>query len=248
MTEPHIRNLLGGYSLGILDPDEQRAVDQHVARCAECRVELTEVTEATELLALLPAEEARGLFAEGASPVPVVPLEDDLVLRRTLRAVRAERNSSRARRLSLVAAGVAVLVAGAVGSGYLAGHRTADQQIARPTPSVSVSPPATTLPPGSLTLTGRNQTTQVSATVNVVPVGNWVRLGVKVQGVRAGERCRIIAIPRTGAPEVAGAWVVGSRANPAAPPVQGSAAIAPSDLAAVAVETEDGRRLVTVPV
>ncbi len=71
MTEPHIRNLLGGYSLGILDADEQRSVDGHLAGCAECRVELAEVIEATEMLALLPADEARGLFADEPGPVAV---------------------------------------------------------------------------------------------------------------------------------------------------------------------------------
>jgi hypothetical protein len=245
MTEPHIRNLLGGYSLGILDADEQRSVDEHVATCAECRTELAEVTEATELLALLPADEARSLFNDDVSPVPTVPIEDDLVLRRTLRAVRAERTGARTRRLSLVAAGVAVLVAGSVGAGYLLGDRaTTAPPVARPTASASATP---TLPAGARTLSGTDPATGVTATVNVVPAGNWVRLGVKVKGVAPGERCRIVAIPKNGAPEIAGAWVVSAKPNPAAPPVQGSAAIAAADLQAVAVETEAGKRLVTVP-
>jgi len=242
MTEPHIRNLLGGYSLGILDVDEQRAVDEHIARCAECRLELAEVSEARDLLALLPAGEANELFAEDANSAPAVPIEDDLVLRRTLRAVRAERSGARNRRLAAVAAGIAVLVAGAVGSGYVIGDRSAEQQIARPTPTATASP---TLPAGARTLTATES--GVAATVNVVPAGNWVRLAVKVKGVRPGERCRLIAIDRNGVRQVAGSWVIGAKPPaPNAPGVQGSAAIAPADLAAVAVETEAGKRLVTV--
>jgi hypothetical protein len=239
MTEPHIRNLLGGYSLGILDADEQHAVDEHTATCVECRTELAEVTEATELLALLPAEEARGLFDGEAGPVPTVPIEDDLVLRRTLRAVRAENNGARTRRLSLVAAGVAVLVAGSVASGYVVGDRGGST----PPPQASSSP---TQPAGQV-LTATDATTGVAATVNLVPAGDWVRLAVKVKGVPAGERCRIIAISRNGTEQVAGSWVIGQKPPPAtAPGVPGSAAIARADLQAVAVETESGKRLVTI--
>jgi len=239
MTEPHIRNLLGGYSLGILDADEQRAVDGHLAGCAECRIELAEVTEATDLLALLPADEARSLFADEIRPVATARIEDDLVLRRTLRAVRAEQSGARTRRLSLVAAGVAVLLGGAVLGGYVVGDRTATSPVAQPSPSVTASPVGRTF---------TNTNGAVSATVNVIPAGDWVRLAVKVKGVRPGERCTLIAISRTGKQQIAGSWVIGQKPPPASSPgVQGMAAIAPADLAAIAVETEAGQRLVTVP-
>jgi anti-sigma factor RsiW len=242
MSEPHVRTLLGGYSLGILDADEQHTVDEHIAVCAECRMELAEVTEATELLALLPADEARSLFQDEETASPPVPVEDDLVLRRTLRAVRAERSSSRSRRLSLVAAGIAVLVAGSVASGYVAGDRSGSQP--GPVASGSATPSAV---PGARTISGTDAGTGVAATVNLVPVGNWVRLAVKVKGVPPGERCKIIAISKAGNEQVAGSWVIGQKPPPAsAPGVPGSAAIAPAELAAVAVETEAGKRLVTV--
>jgi anti-sigma factor RsiW len=242
MTDPHVRNLLGGYSLGILDADEQRAVDDHVAQCAECRLELGEVSEARDLLSVLPADQAQQLFVEEPPPVP---LQDDLVLRRTLRAVRAERNGARNRRLASLAAGVAVLIAGAVGAGFVLGESQVEPRVALPTPSVTA--PATTQPPGSRLLTATDPTSGVAATVNVVPAGNWVRLAVKVNGVKAGERCRLIAISRSGVEQVAGSWVIGARPPaPNAPGVPGSAAIAPADLGAIAVETEAGQRLVTV--
>lgn len=238
MSDTHVRNLLGGYSLGILDAEEKRAVDDHVAHCAECRAELNEVNEATELLALLPPEEARRLFAEESTPIQTVPLSEDLVLRRTLRAVRAERNGARVRRLSLVAAGVAVLVGASVASGYVVGD-----QPTQPPPVASASPAV----PGARLVTATDTTTGVSASVNLLPTGNWMRFAVKVKGVKPGERCKIIAIAKDGTEQVAGSWVIGQRPPPAnSPGVPGSAAIAPADLAAVAVETEAGRRLVTV--
>jgi hypothetical protein len=240
MTEPHIRNLLGGYSLGILDTDEQRAVDGHLAGCAECRAELVEVSEAKDLLALLPADEARSLFADQVRPVAAGPIEDDLVLRRTLRVVRAEQSGQRYRRLSLVAAAVAVLIGGAVVGGYVAGDRSSPGQTALPTPSATATQPGQTF---------SNTNGAVTATVNVTPVGDWVRFAVKVKGVAPGVHCRIIAISRNNSQQVAGSWVIGQRPPPATSTgVPGSAAMAPSDLAAVAIETEAGRRLVTVPV
>lgn len=239
MNETHVRNLLGGYSLGILDADEQRSVDEHIATCAECRVELSEVSEAKDLLSLLPAGEAQRLFDEAADPVPTVPIEEDLVLRRTLRAVRAERNIARTRRMSLVAAGVAVLVAGSVASGYALGERGTPA----PVPQASSSPSA----PAGQVLTGTDSATGVAATINLVPAGDWVRFAVKVKGVAPGERCRIIAISRNGTEQIAGSWVIGAKPPPAsAPGVPGSAAIARADLKAVAIETEAGKRLVTV--
>lgn len=242
MSEPHVRTLLGGYTLGILDADEQHTVDEHIAVCAECRTELAEVTEATNLLALLPADEARSLFRDEVPPEPAVPIENDLVLRRTLRAVRAERSGARSRRLSLAAAGIAVLVAGSVASGYAVGDRSGSQP--RPVASGTATPTAA---PGARTIVGTDAGTGVAATVNLVPAGNWVRIAVKVKGVPAGERCRIIAISKAGVEQVAGSWVIGQKPPPAsAPGVPGSAAIAPADLAAVAVETEAGKRLVTV--
>jgi hypothetical protein len=240
MSDTHVRNLLGGYSLGILDAEEKRAVDDHVAHCAECQVELTEVNEAKELLALLPPDEAKSLFAEDSTPIQTVPLSEDLVLRRTLRAVRAERNGARVRRLSLVAAGVAVLVGAPVASGYVVGDRPTEAP-----PVASASPAAT---PGGRLVTATDPTTGVAASVNLVPAGNWMRFAVKVKGVDPGERCKIIAISKDGKEQVAGSWVIGQKPPPVnAPGVPGSAAIAPADLAAVAVETESGRRLVTVP-
>ena len=41
MSAPeHDRSFLCPYTLGVLDPDEARAVDQHLAGCADCRAEL----------------------------------------------------------------------------------------------------------------------------------------------------------------------------------------------------------------
>ncbi|HEY3003328.1 MAG TPA: zf-HC2 domain-containing protein, partial [Kribbellaceae bacterium] len=158
MTETHVHTLLGGYTLGILDADEIRAVDEHIESCAECRDELAAVTEATALLALLPADEARSLVASEPGPQDALPAEDDLVLRRTLRAVRAERSGQQMRRLTLVAAGVAVLVGIGAATGFLAGNQSSEVSGAQPTLTATPAPSTQgavppSLPPGAKILT-----------------------------------------------------------------------------------------------
>ncbi|MFF3980706.1 zf-HC2 domain-containing protein [Streptomyces sp. NPDC001828] len=49
----HVRQLLGAYVLGALEPGEDRAVAAHLRRCAPCRAAYLEAAEASSLLALL---------------------------------------------------------------------------------------------------------------------------------------------------------------------------------------------------
>ena len=55
---PHdaIRELLGAYALGAVDPDERRRVEAHLAECPACRAELAELRAAASALPLLVAE------------------------------------------------------------------------------------------------------------------------------------------------------------------------------------------------
>ncbi len=48
-------DLLPGYALGALDPDELDLVERHLALCARCRAAASEVRRTAELLAFLPS-------------------------------------------------------------------------------------------------------------------------------------------------------------------------------------------------
>ena len=48
---------LGAYSLGLLGPEESRALERHLRWCAECRGELRRFEEVRELLGTVPPEE-----------------------------------------------------------------------------------------------------------------------------------------------------------------------------------------------
>jgi len=78
--EPADREALGGYVLGVLDPDETCQVEAHLGTCAGCRAEETLLREVRRALDEIPPE----AFLEG-------PPGDDLLLQRTLRRMRTER-------------------------------------------------------------------------------------------------------------------------------------------------------------
>lgn len=102
-----LRTALGAYLIGSLAPAERAAVERHLARCAECRAELTTLAPLPGLLGRLSPDEAR---SRALTPAP------DL-LARTLDTVRARRRAERRRLLrwrlaAAAAAAVAVVAAG----------------------------------------------------------------------------------------------------------------------------------------
>jgi hypothetical protein len=229
MTDAHETTMLGAYSLGILDPDERHAVDEHLAGCASCRAELAELTTTARLLDEVPADL---LFAD-------TPATDDLVLARTLRAMRKERSAGRMQRLTAVAASIVALVAVSAGLGIAVGRGTAQDK----GPSATASPA-----PGLLRKTASDAATGASVNASITPAAGWVRLEVKVAGVAQGERCKLIAVSDSGAREVAGSWVVSEKGAIEGTAVAGAAAVPLDDLAALEIVTFDGKSLVTVPV
>src|SRR4029453_9425976 len=95
----HDRELLGAYALGVLDPGEKHAIDEHVASCAACRPDLDELVEMKDSLGEVPPE----AFLDGP------PEDGDLLLQRTLRAVRQDKAQASRQRYTFMAAGVVAL-------------------------------------------------------------------------------------------------------------------------------------------
>jgi hypothetical protein len=76
-----------------------------------------------------------------------------------------------------------------------------------------------------------------------------VRVHVRVTGVKAGEKCQLLVVPRGGgAPVGAGSWVVGPLGERNGLTLDGAAWVAPADVSAVQVVTIDGRVLVSATV
>jgi anti-sigma factor RsiW len=232
----HDRELLGAYALGVLDPDEIRAVDEHISSCAECQQDLADLQAMKDSLGEVPPE----AFLDGP------PEGGDLLLQRTLREVRKDKTRHRRQRLALVAAGVAALVTVAAGAGVLAGRGQPSKhdEVLPPGPS----PTAAATVPGVRTASATDPGTGARITATVTPAAGWVRVHADVGGIAAGKRCQLVVVSRSGAPVVAGSWLVSPKGEKDGTSLDGSALIAATDVAAVEVVTFDNEKLVSAPI
>lgn len=227
----HDHTSLAAYALRALDPVEARAVDAHLAGCAACRAELHALSELEAALGEVPPE----AFLDGP------PEGGDLLLQRTLRRVRTERvRADRPRRL-LVAAGVVGLLAATLVGGTLLGRATAPApQAVGPSPGVSA--------PAARIFAASDPATGASMTVALTPANGWVRVHVKAEGIRAGQQCRLEVVDKRGNVQQAGSWLVSPTGAKQGTMLDGSALVAPADVASVDVVTFAGQKLVSVPV
>jgi Putative zinc-finger len=213
----HYPEELGAQVLGLLDPVQNHAIQEHLAGCPACRREWEELRGMVTLLDDVVPPEA-GL--EG-------PPDADFMLRRTLRQVRKEAGAQRRRRW-ITGAGAAAVTLGVV----LAGGVVLGRDAAPPPDVVAAPAPA----PGAVVLTGGGEP-GVSMTTTLTPAAGWVRLTTSVQGIPEGERCYIVVVARDGTRQIAGSWVVG----PSGRPIDGSALVPLDDVDQVIVENEQGR-------
>ncbi|GAA1458476.1 zf-HC2 domain-containing protein [Nocardiopsis exhalans] len=168
-SEDRYREWDASYVLGVLDPEERREFERHLAVCAECRSAVTEMAGMPGLLGAVPFEQAVSTTADagegrgngdgdtepggqhGAPGTPVPPLS------RVADAARRRRSRVRAL-FATVAAGV-VLVAGAGGwavgrAASLAGPGSTDTPQATSAPaSVELLPTGQTEIRASLVIT-----------------------------------------------------------------------------------------------
>jgi anti-sigma factor RsiW len=220
-SSAHHTQSLGAYALGSLEEPEAGVVAEHLAHCADCRAQLDELTELRELLGEIPPE----AFLDGP------PDGGDLVLPRALRRINQEKAAGHRKRTLSITAAAAVVALAALGGGILIG-RGGDTQ-----PSVAAAGPTTSNVPGTQQLTGADAGAKLAATV--VPANGWVWVHASVSGIPAGQKCRLVVVSRSGQTEIAGSWLV--PANPAsAIKLDGSALIAPADVAAVEVQNLAG--------
>lgn len=230
--EEHLNESLGAYVLGALDEHETREVEAHLATCDRCRADVEELGKLRNALGEVPPE----AFLAGP------PDDGDLVLQRTLRQVRAEKQSGvRARRLLVTAAAV-VAVAIALGGGVLLGKGNGPSTPVA-LPPQSTGAPTTTAVAGTKEMFGRNGGAQL--VVTVTPAAGWVRVNASVTGIPAGQQCQLIVVSKSGQTEVAGSWLVSQKAATKGTNLDGAALIPPDQVAAVEVRNFAGHMFVT---
>src|SRR5215472_2824183 len=103
-----IKQALGVYVLGAIDPAERAQVDEHLATCADCREELASLAGLPALLRKVPIVEAERLAAAEQDPeltgVPSPEMLTSLVARTTnVRRIRRWRGLAAAAAVALVA-------------------------------------------------------------------------------------------------------------------------------------------------
>jgi anti-sigma factor RsiW len=223
----HDSEALTAYVLGALSEEEVRAVDEHVVSCDPCRAELDELRTMEQALGEVPPE----AFLDGP------PEGGDLLLQRTLRQVRAEHAGARRRRWAAAGVAVAAVAATLFYGGVLTGEHRGDP---------AGRPPVAASPPGpSRAASATDPATGARLTVRLTPATEWVRLKAAVSGIPAGEHCLLVVVARDGGRQIAGSWVVSAAGEGRGVSLDGSAAVAPGDVAAVVVENAAGKRYVT---
>ena len=114
-----IRQALGVYVLGAIDPAERAQVDEHLATCPDCREELASLAGLPAMLRKVPIVEAERLAAAEQDPelagVPSAEMLTSLIARTTnVRRIHRWRSVAAAAAVAIVALGGGAAVANAL--------------------------------------------------------------------------------------------------------------------------------------
>ncbi len=231
MTGPacrDIRQALGIYVVGAIDPAERTLVDIHLGTCPDCREELAGLAGLPALLGRVPASDAERLILHSAE---VKDLEEPPaeMLNSLIRRVAERRAVRRWRTLAAAAAAVVIALAGGAAGARLiapsahpiAGHPEAVAEV----------------------VTATNPRTHVSAIVSYTAKSWGTRMDVWVAGIKDGTSCEVWAVNASGQRWQAGSWTVPGGPEPGYP---ASISLPASQLRSFEI-TSGGHVLVTVP-
>jgi hypothetical protein len=242
----HDQAQLGAYVLGALEAGEAAEFEAHLATCPSCRQEVDELSALRDDLDEIPPE----AFLDGP------PDGGDMLLQRTLRAVRAEQpqqfrtqTQPQSRPRLFAIAGAAAVVVVTLGAGIFLGRQTAPDVTAGglPTPPPATSSASTPVA-GTRNIEGSDARTGARLAATVTPAAGWVKVHLAVQGIKEGEKCKLIVVSKNGEQVEAGSWVVSAKGEKEGTGIDGTALVAPDDVQSVQVVTLDGRKLVTASV
>ena len=232
MTGPacrNIRQLLGVYVVGAIDPAERTLVDDHLGTCPDCREELAGLAGLPALLGRVPAGDAERLILHSAEvkdlEEPPAEMLDSLI-----RRVAERRAVRRWRSLAAAAAAVVIALAGGAAGARIVGPSAHPIAVpgANPAPEV---------------VTATNPRTHVSAIVSYTAKSWGTRMDVWVAGIKDGTSCEVWAVNASGQRWQAGSWTVPGGPEPGYP---ASVSLPASQLRSFEI-TSGGHVLVTVP-
>jgi len=181
-----IRQALGVYVLGAIDPAERAQVDEHLATCPECREELASLAGLPAMLRKVPVVEAERLAAEDEPGVIEMPSEQMLTS-----LVARTSNVRRMHRWRGVAAGAAAVIVAFGGGAAIA---TAVQSSSAPVVAMHWR-------------TASGTTTGIHLTVMYRPVQSGSLIRANVTGAPPGSVCELQVVDGHGRVMPLGSWV-----------------------------------------
>jgi anti-sigma factor RsiW len=186
-----IKQALGVYVLGAIDPAERAQVDEHLSSCQECREELASLAGLPAMLRKVPIVEAERLAAAEQDPelagVPSAEMLSSLIARTT--------NVRRIHRWRTVAAAAAVAVVALGGGAFVA------NALQSPSAQGSVHPGTTWLQ-----TSGNGPVTGAHLTVRYRNEPWGTEMEVNVTGLQPGSVCQFQVTDATGGKSVVGSW------------------------------------------
>ncbi|MCA6094560.1 zf-HC2 domain-containing protein [Streptomyces sp. SCA3-4] len=229
---------VGAYALGALGDADAARFEEHLAGCARCAAELDDLMGLTPLL---------GELKESA-PDPAFLTPRPELLDRLLDDVTVTRRAQRSRRLWLVAAAVALIVAGPLAGAAL---------IAQDPPAHSSVSAAKEMYEDGEKKGAVDPVTQVDATVSLQSKPWGTHVALRLGHVKGPLTCDLVAVGRNGQEQTVTTWAVPPAGYGLADAAtawareplytHGGAAFDRADIARFEVRTLDGKRLATVP-
>jgi anti-sigma factor RsiW len=186
-----IRQALGVYVLGAIDPAERAQVDEHLATCLDCREELASLAGLPAMLRKVPVAEAERLVAQEQNPelagVPSAEMLTSLIGRTAnVRRIHRWRTLTAAAAVAIVALGGGAAVARALQPGSPGGGNTAPTSAWHQTSGIGAVG-------AHLTVRYRGE-----------PWGTEMR--VNVAGLKPGSVCEFQVTDASGGTSVVGSW------------------------------------------
>jgi hypothetical protein len=234
--DPRLREAVGAYLLGGLEPAEADEVSFHLSECESCRAEYAELSDLVPLMALVIEQEA---VLGPVRPEPAVlgrviassrqqTACDGQAERRaadlTVAATAPPRTRPRRTRFALAAACV-VLAAG----GSAVGMR--------------LSTHATTSTAWSSSAMVQNYTSDITAVADVIPSGSGSKINFTMEGVPKGYECLMLVKGTDGHLESAGSW---NAPNGGLVSFAGASTYAPDKIAGIDIKLPDGSILLYI--
>jgi len=188
-----IRQALGVYVLGAIDPAERAMVDEHLSSCQECREELASLAGLPAMLRKVPVVEAERLAAPEQDPelagVPSAEMLTSLIARTT--------NVRRMHRWRTVAAAAAVAIVALGGGAFVAN--------ALQSPSAQAHGHHIVLPWHETSGTGPMAGAHLTVRYRHEPWGT--QMEVNVTGLQPGSVCQFQVTDATGGKSMVGSWI-----------------------------------------